>query len=61
MTAPAWLRRPATWAAVAGAGLAVALSLPIDAPAWIFWTAMGISCAGAAAWAFTGTGEARGD
>ena len=46
----ALMRRPTTWAAVAGAGLFVALCLPFTWPGWMFWGAMALSCAGAAAW-----------
>jgi len=47
------LRRPLAWAALSGAALLLASSLPHEAPGWLFWGALGVSCIGAAAWSLT--------
>ena len=47
MTALRALARPGLWAIVAALGLFVALVLTPAAPAWLFWGATALSCAGA--------------
>lgn len=49
------LTSPLPWALLAGAGLIVALVIDPTAPAWIFGSAIALSCAGA----FTATWFAR--